>query len=109
MHPLAPLALYQPVRKQLEVFAVDDDGSLMDDDGSLMEVWKEEHNASWRRHPLTGAKLAPAGSPLGGAFFEPDERLNVFLVALTAGTTDPGQGVIHWPVWTLPETESQRR
>ncbi|GAA2822115.1 DUF4185 domain-containing protein [Crossiella cryophila] len=90
--PLRPLALNYPATRQLEVFAVDDDGALK-------VVWKSD-NGTWNPpHPLSGRGFAGPGAPLSGVYYEPAGTLEVFRI---------GRGAAHG-VWKAPHVQDQWR
>ncbi|MEU3355183.1 DUF4185 domain-containing protein [Streptomyces sp. NPDC037389] len=86
--PLYPLALNYPATKQLEVFAVDDDGAIK-------VSWKT-NNGPWQPpYPLTPVSFAQPGTPLSGAHYPPGSSLEVFSL---------GQGRVH-VLWKAPHVQ----
>src|SRR5215208_5529882 len=66
-------AVWYPPDEHLEVFAVDDSGTVRG-------VWKE-HNSVWRPpFSLTPPNFAPPGAPLAAVYYPNGEQLEVFVV-----------------------------
>jgi hypothetical protein len=70
---LHPLTLNNPTARQLEVFAVDDDGAI--------KVSGKLDNRPWNPpHPLSATSFAQPGAPLSGVYYPPGGTLEVFHV-----------------------------
>lgn len=86
--PLQPLVLNYPTTRQLEVFAVDDDGAIQ-------VSWKS-NNGTWNPpHPLSATSFAQPGAPLSGVYYPPGGTLEVFHV---------GQGSMR-VLWKAPHVQ----
>src|SRR5215216_1349172 len=76
--PLQPLVLNYPTARQLEVFAVDDDGAIK-------VSWKS-NNGNWNPpHPLSATSFAQPGTPLSGVYYPSGDFLEVFVVGNDGG------------------------